>query len=106
MIGVDIVRISRFRNKTREFAARILSESELEFYDQTAEKTQVLASLWAIKEAIFKADNSYNEFSKISVNRQANQWMHPDFWLTLSHEDDLVVAVAFKKSKENYGNWN
>ncbi|VEU76636.1 holo-ACP synthase [Mycoplasmopsis columbina] len=98
-IGVDLVKIERFKNKDLNFAKRFLSSKELNYFENKTLKmdTQTLASIWAIKEAIFKADNSYFNFSKIELTRENNQWLHQEFDISLSHEGDYVTAIALKK---------
>ncbi|EFF41761.1 4'-phosphopantetheinyl transferase superfamily protein [Mycoplasmopsis alligatoris] len=99
MLGVDLVKISRFNNKSLEFAQKILSKNELEEFlaldkDQ---KALFLARSWAIKEAIFKADNTKNKFSKIDLCKINNKWTYKNFNISISHEDDLLIAIAMKE---------
>ncbi|WP_036463673.1 4'-phosphopantetheinyl transferase superfamily protein [Mycoplasmopsis sturni] len=96
--GVDITRISRFKNKDYKFAKRILSEDELfEFMREKSENQPLyLARAWAIKEAIFKADNTYAEFQKITLKKINKRWTFKDFKISISHEGDYLIAFVIR----------
>lgn len=98
MIGVDIVKINRFANKSDYFARRILSNRELNYYNQQIDidsKTRVLASIWAIKEAIFKADNQNASFQKIELEHTDKGWKSQNFDISISHDEDAGILIAF-----------
>ncbi|WGI36440.1 4'-phosphopantetheinyl transferase superfamily protein [Mesomycoplasma lagogenitalium] len=104
MIGIDITYISRFKNKSRDFAKKILSDSEMIEYDQIDEKDKFLATRWAIKEAIFKADNSYYEFNKISILKQNRRYFFKNFLISTSSEGESIVAFVVKETLYEYKN--
>ncbi|WP_025755116.1 4'-phosphopantetheinyl transferase superfamily protein [Mycoplasmopsis cricetuli] len=97
-IGVDITQISRFHNKKITFAQKILGKKELLEYQNLTCKDQALflARAWAIKEAIYKADNSYSNYHKIDLVKSNNKWTFENFNISISHENDLLVAFVIK----------
>ncbi|QJR44028.1 holo-ACP synthase [Mycoplasma miroungirhinis] len=94
-VGIDITSISRFINKSDEFAKRILSPAELKEYQIINNKSKYLATRWAIKEAIFKADNTFSTFSNINIEKN-QKYYFKDFEISTSSEGDLVIATAIK----------
>ncbi|BBA22461.1 ACP synthase [Mycoplasmopsis bovirhinis] len=97
--GVDITQISRFENKSIKFARRILSDGEYELFKKlvnSKDKALFLARAWAIKEAIFKADNQYFEFSKINLVKLNNRWTFQNFAISISHEGNWLIAFVVK----------
>ncbi|ADE19549.1 4'-phosphopantetheinyl transferase superfamily protein [Mycoplasma crocodyli] len=101
MVGIDLVKVSRFNNKTDEFVKKILSDYEQKIFKEVHpdKKPLFLARAWALKEAIFKADNSQADFSKIVVYKKDNKWCSNGFELSISHEGSLLIAIAIKKGK-------
>ncbi|VEU74557.1 Holo-[acyl-carrier protein]synthase [Mycoplasmopsis citelli] len=97
-IGVDLTKISRFKDKDLSFAKKILSPNELiEFINLPSEKQALfLARSWAIKEAIFKSDNTYSQFSEINLTKTNNKWNFRNFSISISHDGDLLVAMVVK----------
>ena len=66
-IGVDILRIDRIDFK---IARKVLSSEELEIFnsiDNENIKREYLAERFAVKEALFKADNSLFNYDKITI---------------------------------------
>lgn len=97
MIGVDIAKISRFQNPEERFLQRILSPTELEeYYNKTKNQALFLATRWAIKEAIFKADNQYFQFDKINIVKKIRTYFFEGFVISTSKEADLVIAFVIK----------
>ncbi|MCU4117092.1 4'-phosphopantetheinyl transferase superfamily protein [Mycoplasma zalophi] len=94
-VGIDITSISRFLNKTDEFAKRILSNEEFTEYQKINNKGKYLATRWAIKEAIFKADNAFNTFSNINIKKN-QKYYFDNFDISTSSEGDFVIAMAIK----------
>ncbi len=105
MIGVDITKISRFNNVSDAFISRFLSEKELESYKKLDEKLKpsFLAVRWAIKEAMFKADNSYYSFNKINLFKENGRYVTDDnnFYISTSTEDDILIAYVLRKVKHD-----
>lgn len=100
MIGVDITNIKRFLNKDLNFVKRVLSEAEIEIYlriKNEDSKAKFLARTWAIKEAIFKADNSYVNFNKITILKKEGRYCFEDFLISTSDEENFLIAFVTKK---------
>lgn len=100
-IGVDITKISRFANKDEHFIHRILGESELkEYLSLTDEKKIIyLASHFALKEALFKStqDEHYLKYQFLHDEKGKLYCLnHPEIKVSLSHDDDLVIAFIVK----------
>ncbi|MEA4115309.1 4'-phosphopantetheinyl transferase superfamily protein [Mycoplasma sp. 744] len=101
-IGVDLVDIERFKNKEFNFFKRFLHKNEINFIQmQTSADIKIIyvASIWAIKEAIFKANNTYSQFNKIEIKRKNNHWWHENFSISISHEKNLIVAFVVEKKE-------
>ncbi|WP_416756350.1 4'-phosphopantetheinyl transferase superfamily protein [Mycoplasma aquilae ATCC BAA-1896] len=101
-IGIDITNISRFLNKGEIFWNRVLSADELVHFnklDTPDSKAKFLARSWAIKEAIFKADNTYIDFRKVNIKKDSESklWKFKDFLISISYADDFVIAVVAKQ---------
>lgn len=103
-IGVDLVELNRFSSKNENFFKRFMHEKELAKFSQLNSKNQKIvyaASIWGIKEAMFKADNNYAKFAEFYIQRDENDqfWVHPNFDITISHTGRLLVAIVSKKNK-------
>ncbi|MGL5521930.1 MAG: 4'-phosphopantetheinyl transferase superfamily protein [Metamycoplasmataceae bacterium] len=96
MIGVDLTRISRFENVELDFVLRVLSPKEVSAYKalNPESKAKYIATRWAIKEAIFKADNKYSNFSKIYINKIEKVYSFKDFQISVSNEGDYIIAFV------------
>ena len=96
-IGIDIVKISRFENKDIHFIKRVLTEKELLFYNNLIEekKTQYLASRWACKEAIYKANKDEHYLSYSILNKENGEPYvdgHEEIKISISHDGEYAVA--------------
>ncbi|WP_027335059.1 4'-phosphopantetheinyl transferase superfamily protein [Mycoplasmopsis felifaucium] len=104
MIGIDITRLSRFKDVSDEFICRFLSENEIAEFnlikDNETLRIKFAAIHWAIKEALFKADNSLSDFRKISITKVNGKYVFQNFEISTSDEGDLLVAVVLSTSKE------
>lgn len=97
MVGIDITSIKRFTNKGIAFAKKVLSEAEFLAWQQASQPALFLAQRWAIKEAIFKANNNYHNFSQINLTREAaGHFSFKNFRISTSKEDDYVVAFVIE----------
>lgn len=98
MIGVDITKISRF------------SEDRLDSYNSKfgTKYTNIkdVAKFWACYESIVKAEGKSFPYNSIEINFPSNEApkvkntknvLSGEYFLTLSHEDDMIVAIAFRK---------
>ncbi|RIV16979.1 holo-ACP synthase [Mycoplasmopsis gallopavonis] len=97
-IGVDLTKISRFVAASDSFAQRILSPAEYSDYLKITneKKALFLARAWAIKEAIFKANNSYFSFSKIELQKINHRWTFKNFSISISHDGDDLIAFVIE----------
>ena len=100
MLGIDLTRVSRFKNASDSFLKKVLHTSEIEEYDNSNDKPLFLAKRWAIKEALFKADNSLVNFNKIQITKKNDKYNYDDFYISTSREDEYVVAIARKGNNE------
>ncbi len=96
-VGIDIVKISRFENKDIHFIKRVLTEKELLVYNNLIEekKTQYLASRWASKEAIFKANKDEHYLSYSILNKENGEPYvddHEEIKISISHDGEYAVA--------------
>lgn len=95
-IGVDIVDFKRIDLK---IARKVLSKKELVIYDTLDEKLkrEYLAERFAVKEALFKADNSYFDFDKVSVlNDEKGKPYLDDIngFVSIAHDGGIVCAFV------------
>lgn len=101
MVGIDLTKISRFKDKDQNFIQRILSEQEIEEYYNCENKEHFLATRWAIKEAIFKANNSYYQFNKINLKCLNRKYSFLNFEISTSSEDEYIIAIAIERKENN-----
>ncbi|MDK2819571.1 MAG: 4'-phosphopantetheinyl transferase superfamily protein [Mycoplasmataceae bacterium] len=97
MVGIDITSIDRFENKDENFAKKILSNNEFLDWEKEDAKELFLATRWAIKEAIFKSDNQFSNFSDINISKKQNRYVFQNFEISTSKENNFVIAIAIKK---------
>ena len=69
-IGVDIVKIDRLKDVDQHFINRVYTQEEINVYNSLSSDKKIvfLASRWAVKEAIFKANNQKDYLSYGCVN--------------------------------------
>ncbi|QJB71188.1 4'-phosphopantetheinyl transferase superfamily protein [Mycoplasma sp. 1654_15] len=103
MIGIDITNKQRFKNKSEAFVKKILHNEEFLKYcllNAEEEKLNFIATRWAIKEALFKCDNSFFNFNKINLKYNERKYFienfENQFFITTSNEENIVVAVVMK----------
>ena len=96
-IGVDILNIDRIDLK---IARKILSLEELEIFNSIVGdklKKEYLAERFAVKEALFKADNSFFNYDRISVlNDEKGKPYFKDIegLVSISHDGGMVCAFV------------
>jgi holo-[acyl-carrier protein] synthase len=106
-IGCDIVAIDRFKDKTVQFARRVLTADELVLYEALSEarKPEWLAGRFAAKEAIVKAINQDLPITGISVlstpeGRPYCELAGYTILISISHEKEFAIAYAIAQTSE------
>lgn len=98
MIGVDIVRISRFQRFSN-------LEKYIKRFNVDGNTAISAAKHWACLEALVKAKGGPFAYGKIQIKFPKNSRpqiidsegvLKHNYVLSLSHEDDIVIAVAFR----------
>lgn len=95
-IGVDLVEIKRINLK---IANKVLSSKELEVFNSLNDslKKEYLAERFAVKEALFKADNSFFNYDKVSVlNDEKGKPYLEDIngHVSIAHDGGMVCAFV------------
>lgn len=105
MLGIDLVKISRFKRSlkhSQKQLSRYLTLDEIKMLNTLENrdaKLIFLAKTWAVKEAIFKADNNYFEFKKMNLVHKNNKIYFENFEISISHENKYLIAIALKKGQ-------
>lgn len=102
-IGIDIIATKRIKCNN-EFAKKILSLEEYEYYKNLKNikiKKIYLCSRWALKEALYKCDNSLDSYVNITISKESSNDIFvkgnkDKYSISLSHEKDYCVGVAIK----------
>tara|TARA_X000000368_G_scaffold312597_1_gene250279 strand:- start:144 stop:899 length:756 start_codon:yes stop_codon:yes gene_type:complete len=102
-VGVDMEKVSQLEETDDYFNNIFYKENftfdEIKYCTSKANAQQSFAALFATKEAIVKADNSYKKTKFNNINISHNETNKPyfkDFSISISHTEDFVVAVAVK----------
>ena len=105
-IGVDIARISRFREIEKRYGMRllqrVLSKEEIVEYKTRpkAVRATFLASRWAAKEALYKCLTHPFRFNQVEVIRSEDGVPafknHSNVLLSISHDGDYAIAMVAK----------
>lgn len=99
MIGVDITSIKRFANRKLNFVKKVLSDEEFIEWEKVENKDLYIAQRWAIKEAIFKANNDYHDYHKINIIRdEKGVFIFKNFKISTSKENEYVIAFVMEVS--------
>ena len=96
-IGIDITRISRFKDASETLIGRILHPNEKTLFDQSEDKAKFLAARWAIKEALFKTNNNLFHFDKIEIVKEDKIYTYPGYDISTSTEDDTYIAIVKRR---------
>lgn len=103
MIGIDIISVSKLKEKSDKFLRKIFTSNELFYAFKKKNPYQTLAGIFALKEAVIKAYNlniSYFKNSKIEVLHDANRpyilinnkKINCD--VSISHDDGKAIAIC------------
>ena len=106
-IGIDIVKISRFKNKpypsNKNFYKKIFSDSEIKYCLKYKNYTQHFSGKFAVKEALIKSINekislyeinTSHKNSKLVVKVKSSLDKKYNFIISISHENDFAIAVV------------
>lgn len=103
--GIDIVKVSRFKDAKDSFLKRVFSALEIENAKEIKEKENYFAKRFAAKEALYKAYNNKIDFKDISVLNDSNGRPYFDIsfdnmkiHLSLSDEKEYVIASVIVES--------
>ena len=115
MIGFDIEHISRIKNADK-LLEKIATSNEIAYIEKFKDKNVKVATLWAVKEAVFKSleicagDISYKEIElshlssgqpKVELFGKAKEFFSQkgatSLEISISHSLDLVGAVVLLK---------
>lgn len=96
-IGIDITRISRFKDAKQSLIDRVLHPEEKEEFSICENKELFLAARWAIKEALYKTNNELFHFDKIKVIKKNNVYTYPGYDISTSKEDDYYTAIVKRR---------
>ena len=109
-IGVDVVKVSRFKNKpyltNKNFYKKIFLDSEIKYCLKYKDPAQHFSGKFAVKESLIKSINekillheiktSYKN-SKPVVNIKKSLSKKYRFIVSISHENDIAVAVVLSE---------
>lgn len=124
MIGIDVLhidRIEKLKKKERLFA-RIFSDNELSYIAKKNKSPQTIAGLFCAKEAVSKVFGTgmgakifFNDIEilhrdgapTINIHRPKlkklmNEHGYEDIKISISHDGDLAIAVAFAVKGEDF----
>ena len=95
-IGVDIVELKRIDLK---ISKKILSSKEKELFENLKEnlKQEFLAERFAVKEALFKADNKYFNYDKVTMlndEKGKPYFENINALVSIAHDGGMVVAFV------------
>ena len=94
MTTIDLTNVNRFENKSDAFIKKILHPEEIKLYSKEVKKKEFLAKRWAIKEALFKNNNKYFVFNKIFINKIDKKYIFKDYNISISSEDNYIIALV------------
>lgn len=99
-IGTDIVKLKRMRID-KLFLTKILTKEEISIFSKIIDNNQklrFLAGKWAIKEALYKANNDNFNFSKLHLykvnNRIRLKGKELDYLISVSYESEYCLAFV------------
>lgn len=101
-IGVDITSIKRFEDKKINFIKKVLSDNEFIEWKKTENKLLYLAQRWAIKEALFKANNNLHDYHLINIERDKKGiFKYKNYKISTSKENEYVIAFVIGEIKND-----
>ena len=102
-IGVDITSIKRFEDKKINFIKKVLSDNEfIEYTNRTITDLVYVAQRWAIKEALFKANNNLHDYHLINIERDKKGiFKYKNYKISTSKENEYVIAFVIGEIKND-----
>ena len=101
-IGVDITSIKRFEDKKINFIKKVLSDNEFIEWEKTENKLLYLAQRWAIKEALFKANNNLHDYHLINIERDKKGiFKYKNYKISTPKENEYVIAFVIGEIKND-----
>ena len=110
MIGIDIISVSKIKEKSDKFLRKIFTSNELSYAFKKENPYQTLAGIFALKEAVIKAYNLdiiYLKEAKIEVLHEKNRpYIYIDGEIcecevSISHDDGKAIAVCMNNEIPN-----
>ena len=106
-LGIDIVEISRFKDK-EHLVPRLLSPSEQKLYCERANKLEFLAGRFAAKEAFLKAlKKGLGAIPLTAISILNNEdgapvlyYQNQQYEVSIAHDGAYAVAVVHLESKD------
>lgn len=110
MIGIDIISVSKIKEKSNKFLRKIFTSNELSYAFKKENPYQTLAGIFALKEAVIKAYNLdiiYLKEAKIEVLHEKNR---PyilicgeicECEVSISHDDGRAIAICINNDIPN-----
>ncbi len=96
-IGVDLLSIDRINFKIAKKVLSIEEKEVFESIDNEKLKREYLAERFAVKEALFKADNQYFNYDKITIlNDETGKPYLKDIngFVSIAHDNGMVCAFV------------
>ena len=110
MIGIDIISVSKIKEKSDKFLRKIFTSNELSYAFKKENSYQTLAGIFALKEAVIKAYNldiTYLKEAKIEVLHKKNRPYISinskicECDVSISHDDGKAIAVCMNNEIPN-----
>ena len=109
-IGIDVVKVSRFKNKpyltNKNFYKKLFSDSEIKYCLKYKDPAPHFSGKFAVKESLIKSINekillheikTFYKNSKPTVNIKKSLSKKYRFIVSISHENDIAVAVVLSE---------
>ena len=104
-IGIDIVKIARFRNKkynvNQKFYKKIFTTNEIKYCLKYKDPYTHFAGKFAAKESIIKAMKKKIKLNEIEIKNKRNELeiiiknkIEPSILISISHEKDYAIAMS------------
>lgn len=102
-VGIDIVKIDRLDISNNSFLSKVLSNDEIEIFNNENKKREFLAGRYALKEAIIKTfeGNKVVIMNEINIRRNENgvpicEYENYNIVCSISHDGEYAIAIAIR----------